>query len=53
MISVARADGRPGEDLHAAAHGVGVAGMVQVAAGREEHGAALEVELAEVAPVFD
>ena len=46
------ADGAPREHLDAAAHRVRIAGVVEVAARRQQHCAALEVELGEVAPII-
>lgn len=46
------ADRAPGDDLDAAAHRVRFAGVVQIAARRQEHSAAVEVELRQVASVL-
>ena len=48
---LATVDCSPGEHLDAMAHGVRITGMIEVAAGRGEHGEPVETELAQVDPV--
>ena len=45
-------DGSPGEDNDAVSHRIRVTGVIEIAAGWQEHGARLEVELTEVALVI-